>query len=379
VRAFSGLLLLIQDLRHDAPRSLLTVFNLSLVIAIHLAVASLASALALLRSDALTGSHNLLVMSANVLDPMDSELHTAQLEIAAQAAAALGPGTVQKTSPLILRHLRIEGRILQVAAAPTADLPEIYQLRLLQGRWPSSLDEIAVTQSAQVLIGKGLGDALVIYGSLFRIVGLVDVPGNRAGVWMSDRAGQALLGMQRGFQIAVLQLSPQAEPGGVQALLEQEPRLDGFAVYQEAQFSAQFTLSLESIAGLARFFNLLSLLIVSFGAYNVTHLSLVERSPEIGMLRAIGYSAGSLSALVLLRTALLSLLAFGLAWLFVGLYFHLGQEPVMLHVNQLRLELTPSQLARALLLCLAFCGLGALAPGFALFRTNSAELMRAPV
>jgi putative ABC transport system permease protein len=376
MNTLAALGLLFKDFRHDAGRTWLTVLNLGLVIAAYLATAGLADALGLIRDDRLTGSNNLLLLSANVLDPTDSVVQMEQLQAAQAAADAFGAGVVRKISPLTLHHLRIDGHIFQVSGAPPGDLQDVYDLRLVEGRLPQARDEIVVTGSVLALTGKTLGGTLSILGTTFRIAGLVDAPGNSAAIWMTDAAGLALFGESRAFQIGVLQIDTRIPPARIQQVLEQDTRLQGFAVYQEQQYAAQFTLSVEGILGLARFFNLVALLLVSFGAYNVTLLSLTERGQELGILRAVGFSANGLHTLLLARTLLIALLAFTVAWIAIQAYFGFSQQSVMLYVNTLQLRLTPLRSAWGLALCLGFSVLGAWLPGQFQFRRSVADLIR---
>ena len=359
-----ALRLLLQDLLHEANRSLLTLLYLSLIIAMHLSITSLAGALSRSTQDMLTGPQNLLLLSADILDPTDSVIQAETLQsAAAHLASAQGEGAVRKASPLFLRHLRIEGHVFQLAAAPPADFEDVFQLRLLEGAWPAGSRQAAASRSVLALIGKALGDSLLIYGAPFTISAVVDAPGDRADLWLSLDAGQALFGAGRGFQVGVLQLASWMDPAAAQALLEQVLGAEGYAVYQERQFSAQFSLSLQDMLAAANFFNLVSLLVISFGVYNITHLSLAERSAEIGILRTVGFSPARVRNILLLRTALMALLAFGLGWLAVFAYVSAAQQPLMVYNTPLHLELTPLRTVYALALCLLFTALGVWLPG----------------
>lgn len=365
------------DLLHESRRSLLTLLYLSLVIAIHLSVASLAGALSQTTQESLTGPQNLLVLSADVLDPTDSEIQPEALSTAAaRLESGQGPGAVLRASPLMLRHLRIDGQVFQLAAASPEDFSEVFQLQLLQGAWPAGRDQAAASRSALALTGRKLGESLTIFGSPFTITAVVDAPGDRADLWLSFAAGQALFGAGRGIQAGVLQLAPWVDPAEAQEKLELALQPAGYAVYQEKQFSAQFSLSLQDVLGMARFFNLLSLLVIGFGVYNLTHLSLAERSAEIGILRTVGFSAFRVQAALLARTLMLALLAFGPGWLVVFVYLSAMRQPLMLYTTPLHLELTPLRTAYALGLCLLFSGLGVWLPGLQQQHQPVAALVR---
>lgn len=369
--------LLLQDVLHEAHRSLLTVLYLSLVIAIHLSVASLAGALSGTAQEMLSSPQNLLLLSADILDPTDSAIDMGALESAAvQLENIYSAGAVQGLSPLILRHLRIEGHVFQLAAAPPGDFERVFQLRLLQGAWPTDLRQVAGSRSALALTGRSLGEQLVIYGEPFTISAVVDSPGDRADLWLGLAAGQALFPSTSDFQVGVIQLAPRIDAAEAQMRLENQLKPSGYAVYQERQFAAQFSLSLQDMLGLARFFYLLSLLVISFGVYNITHLSLAERSVEIGILRTVGFSPARIQLILLARTALLALAAFGLGWLTVFAYVRAMQQPLMLYTTPLHLELTPLRAAYALALCLLFSAFGVWLPGMQQQRTSVAGLIQ---
>src|SRR3972149_9187924 len=89
-----------KDLLHDRWRSLLTIISLAVVVLRYLLLASLAQAIVILPRQAQV-TDNLLIVSANIIDPMDSSLSDEVLQTAMQIA----PDQIQVAFPILFRHL----------------------------------------------------------------------------------------------------------------------------------------------------------------------------------------------------------------------------------------------------------------------------------
>ena len=297
MRIYPALIYTLQDLAYDWGRSSLTILTLTLLTAIYLIVSTFSGALQTRRSSFSAASNNLLVLSAAVIDPMDSTLDQQALDIVTGRTQSLfGDQAVQSTSPLILRNMRIEGHVLQVAAARVEDLEDVFQVQLLHGAWPAANDQIVVSPAVLNLTQRESSDSLQIYGRDFSIQGVISAPGNRAAVWMPYQAGADLFSRQRGFQIGVLQLDPGLDPNQVQTALETDPAISGrYAVYLEQQYASKTFQSIQDFYQLAGVFQILALLVIAFGAYHSAHLTLSERSAQLAILprhRIFGIHSG---------------------------------------------------------------------------------------
>ena len=122
----------LKDLIHDAWRNLLTILSLAVVVVSFLLLSALSRAY-LVFGKRIQTSSNLVIISADVIDPMESSLSENILEAARQIA----PNEIHVAFPEIFRHMNIEGQIMQVNAVPLAQMGTAIALTLLQGRWPT--------------------------------------------------------------------------------------------------------------------------------------------------------------------------------------------------------------------------------------------------
>jgi hypothetical protein len=306
-----------KDLVHDRLRSVLSLALLSVLVTLFLLVTALARALQTFGSDEGTPANNLWIISANVIDPGHSSLYQETLDqAAADVRANYGPDSVTAASPVIFRYLRVADRLMQILAVPPADAESVHHLELLDGHWPRTTSQAAVSRSAMSLLDASIGEQVEVYGRPFSIVALFEPPSAQAvSIGMTYAAGQNLLGTGHGFQIGVLQLSPQSDVPAVQSWLEQTPNLAGrYSVYQARQVTRNLTRILEATAVLGRVFQMLALLVVTFGSLNAASLFVLERQRDINTLYAIGYSTSTVQTVLLIRTCILSLAAFLPGW-----------------------------------------------------------------
>jgi acyl-CoA hydrolase len=67
-----------------------------------------------------TQNQNLIIISADAIDPMESSLNLGVLQIAQQIA----PDQIRQVFPVIFRHMDIEDHVMQVRAVPLEDMQQ---------------------------------------------------------------------------------------------------------------------------------------------------------------------------------------------------------------------------------------------------------------
>ena len=348
-----------KDLVHDCWRSLLTMLSLAVVVAGYLLLASLSRAFLVVgRQSQVT--NNLVIISANAIDPMESYLDEEILQTARESA----PDQIQRAFPTLFRHLNIEGRVIQVRAVPLEEMPEALALTLIQGSWPSGSRQIVVGEEIARGASWKIGSVVNIYGTDFQVTGLVRAAENNLGaIWMTYSAGQSLFGMEHGFQAGYLPLAPSANPENVRARLQADPGISSrCSVYLENAVSEGYHQVNHNLVTLSSLMSVISLLAITFGIYNSTSLSLTERSHEIGLLRVVGFTQDRLRIFLLARALVITLAAYGLGWVVSVIYFgYLNSHAVMgFSEAPLNLSLTPvaSLLGLGLANAFAFLGVG---------------------
>jgi len=344
-----------RDLLHDRWRSLLTILSLAVIVVGYLLLTSLAQAMVTLSGQAQV-TNNLLILAANTIDPMDSSLDEGVL----QTAMEIAPDQIQRAFPLLFRHLTIDGQLVQVRAVALEEMSTSVGLTLVQGGWPDGPRQVVVSEGAAGLASWKIGSPVNVYGTDFQVTGLVRSEENAFGsVWMTYTEGQRLFGSSRGFQVGYLSLVPSADAEAVRASLLADLRISAAcSVYLEHAFTNDYNQTGSNLQTLSGFLVLVSLLVVTFGIYNATSLSLTERSLEIGLLHVIGFTLDKLRSFLLARALVLTLAAYCLGWL-ISLTFINHQQ---LHASGdlifQALRLTPFSSLLGLGLALIFAVLG---------------------
>ena len=357
---------LLNDLRHDLRHSLLTIAGLSIMVLSYLLTASLAEAFHEFGSQPQIASQNLILLSADTIDPMQGSVSQAALDQAVQAVqTTFGKDSVFNVAPTILRTLRIQAgstvRSMQVFGVEPKGMTDVYKLALIEGRYPVGLAEIAASEEAFGLAGWQVGQTIEFYGQEFSLVGKVRYEvGKIASLWMTYAAGENLFGTQRGFQVAAIQISGSLDPETVRAYLETVPGiLPTYAVYREEEVHDRLAQSIEGILKFTIVMDTLALGVITFGIFSATSLTLAERSREIGLLRVVGFATHSIRRFLFGRTLLQTLISFLLGW---GLaeWAIRGQmdSSFSMHGAYIKINLSPENLLLGLTLTVLFAWLG---------------------
>jgi ABC-type antimicrobial peptide transport system permease subunit len=346
---------LFKDLLHDRWRSLLTILNLAVIVVGYLLLGSLAQSIAILSKSA-PASNDLLIVEADTIDPMDSTIDEAAL----QAAMDIAPMAIRRAIPILFRHLTIDGQVMQVRGVTTDELPLSQRLILVGGGWPDGPRQVVVSEGAARLASWKIGSMVNIYGTNFQICGLVRAEENAFGsIWMTYPDAQQLFGAGKGFQVGYLSLAASANAENVRTSLQADPRISSaYTVYLQSAYNDSYNQSNASLVILSSLMVLISLLAISFGTYNATSLSLAERGPEIGVLRAIGFTPDKLRYFLLARSLLLTLAAYSLGWAVSRLLIAGQQHKPAVDIIFLNLHLTSLSSLIGLGLAVLFAFLG---------------------
>ena len=313
--AFVGYLF--KDLRHDVGRSLLTIAGLAIMVVSYLLTAALAEAFDEFGQQPGVASHNLIMLAADTIDPMQGAVSQAAFDLAVGAVRAeFGPQSVRRADPTIFRTLRIQDNTMEVLGVAPQGMTEVYNLTLLEGRLPSGNTEIAASQEAVDLGGWQVGQSIEFYGQAFQLVGEVRYEaGKIASLWMTYAAGEALFGERRGFQVGALQIAGELDPETVRAYLESvEGIRPAYAVYLEQEVHARYAQAIQDLLKFTIVMDVLALSVISFGIFNATSLTLTERSREIALLRVAGFSGGTVRRFLFGRALVQTLAAYLLGW-----------------------------------------------------------------
>lgn len=365
----------LKDLVYDLSRSVLTILGLMVLIFSYLLLDSFSEAYHAF-GQLPQSLNNLLVISSDVLDPMESTLDNNVL----QEAIAAHPETILKLSPCIFRHMRIQNWVMQVRAVPLEDMTAIHHLTLLEGTWPANKAEVVASEGAIQAAHWKVGTTLSIYGSDFKLAGIVRAAGSKfASIWMTYPAGLDLFGSKRGYQMGYLQLARNADVESLRTQLQADPRLaDRYAIYQESSLTERYAQTTHDIIQLNQVLMVVALLAITFGTYNATSLTINERGREIATLRVIGFGSRSIRAFLFERSLLQTIIGYCLGWAFASLFIHYNQaaSSIIIHGSSLVLTISPTGALAGFALTTLFAGLGIWLPTRSQFHKSHAELAR---
>jgi putative ABC transport system permease protein len=315
---WSALGFALKDMFHDRSRTLLSITGLAVVVASYFILVTLGNALAS-SLNATTLSRNLIVIQNDMIDPSDADLNPRVI----QAAEELIPATISRISPVVFRHTRVGGHVVQLRAAAQEDWQPIYHLTLLEGDWPSEDREVIAGEGLALSNGWEVGEVVRIFGSDFSISGIFRSPGIAfASVWMPINTFWALFDTQHRYQALFVQAAVGVDPETVLALLQNDPSIsEDYAVYFEDNYSRHNIRALQDMSSMMTIVSGVALLGIVFGVFNATTLSTVERSREIGILLGVGFTHLTVQKIIWLRSIVMAVLAYalGLALAFVYL------------------------------------------------------------
>ncbi len=360
-RFFEGIRFIFRDLQSDGWRSAITVINLVIFISCYFCLASMAEA-GYKFGNQQRDPDELMMITHNVFDLSDSLISEADFE----PIRELIPSQVKSVSPLILKHLNINGYFLQVRAAPLTDFESVHHLSLLEGAWPAGKNQVVIGEGARALTHWSIGESIRIYGVDFTITGLVHSTGTKFGsVWMSLEDAEQLFNTHGMFQFAWIVLTPGTDPDAVISQLNGDPRLTGrFDVYYADQLYQQYTSALNDVRDISLVLVILALLSVMFGVYGSTYLTLTERKRELTILRSVGFTSRTIRVVLSLRTVIQVILAYLFSWVITTLVIHWFESinPIMIHSIPLPVVISGKILLVGAVLSILFAWIGVWLP-----------------
>jgi putative ABC transport system permease protein len=188
------------------------------------------------------------------------------------------------------------------------------------------LNEVLIEKNLAKDTGLGVGDTLTVRTrdgntGQFRVIGEYKDPVLFTGFTVSNAAADRL-GVPPDPSVGVVGFAEGADPVATQqavkdAVEEDYPTLN---VDSQAEYKANFEDQINQILTIFYALGILIMIIVIFGIVNVLALSVVERTREIGMLRAIGTTRPQMRAMVRYEAVITSVIG-GVLGIVIGAVF----------------------------------------------------------
>ena len=308
--------MILKNLWRRATRSILTLLGIAIGVAAVVALGAIAKGFSTNFATAIGGGDNdLLITQANAMDPVFSKLDdTVGLRLQAI------PG-VDRVEPGIYTWVSTDDLPFLLMFGYDPGSTAVAHYRLVAGQPVKAPGQIVLGQRAIESLKKGVGDSVRIYGQPYRIVGIYET-----GQGMEESGGvvtledaQEIAKYER--QVSLYQIGLR-RGGDVDETIARMETLDldiSISRTSDRQANQQYD---EMIQGFAWGVAAIAILIGGLGMMNSMVMTVLERTREIGTLRAVGWSRGRVMGLILGEALALSLVG-GLVG--VGLGYLMGE------------------------------------------------------
>lgn len=291
--------MILNTLLRRATRSLLTVLGIAIGVAAVVALGAMAQGIAKNYGNALGLSNELLVTQANAYDVVFSSLdeELGPRILALPDVTNVDPGVfswiVVGDTPYFLIYGYPPGSVA------------MSHYRIVEGKPVTAAKQIAIGRRAADALHQRVDDTLRINGVPYRIVGIYET-----GQGMEESGGVVVLAdaqeiAQKPRQVSLFQvgLRPDADLEQVKARIATLDKSISVSVASEYEGGQEWTAMLE---GFAWSIAAIAILIGGLGMMSAMVMSVMERTREIGTLRAVGWSRRRVLWLILSEAVLLS-------------------------------------------------------------------------
>jgi putative ABC transport system permease protein len=233
---------------------------------------------------------------------------------------------IARAAPMIVNMMAVTPEINTLVYGWCANTFEFAALHILEGtKFQDGRQEVMLGELLAGSLNKKVGDTLDLQGSTFRVVGIYrsgSALESGAIIMPIDELQQlsSLQGKVTAFHVqlkpAPAGISPQQwEQQAENAVSTELPGLRAVPAAERAANNQLVTLAHAAAWGTS----LIALLVAALGIANTMAMSVFERTKEIGVLRAIGWSRPRVMALILVEAAALGaaggVVGMALGWL----------------------------------------------------------------
>jgi putative ABC transport system permease protein len=360
-----------KNLWRRKGRTLLTVCGIAIAIAVVVALLAVTDGMIGQIGGMVTGGGaDLTLMQAGIADMMFSALD----EEAGEAIAAMPE--VEWVSGLLLQITPVGPKTFFLVMGADPQQRGIEHFRVTEGSRLQGDGEILLGRMASDFFDLGPGDELTIQDRSYCIAGIYETGVSYQDVGAVLPLDEAQRLFRKRNQVGLYQVKVRPEAiGEVEALIKKiQADFPDVAAYRASDFArnAPDIQNLQTLAGGVSFIGLLA---GALGTMNTMLMSVLERTREVGTLRALGWRKGQVLGLVLQESLALSLVG-GLMGLVLGggLAALIGLSPALGGALVGRLTVRAMVLGMAVALGLGV--VGGLYPAWRAARLQPAEALR---
>lgn len=307
--------LLFKNLYRRATRSILTILGVAVGVASVVALGAMANGIAKNYGNSVALSNDIVVTQVNAYDVVFSNLDDT---LGARIESVPGVSNVEAG---VFGWINVDNVPYFLIFGYDADSVSIQHYRIVGGKPLTSAQQIILGRRGADALKLGVDDTLRIYGVPYRIVGIYET-----GQGMEESGGvvsleDAQIITQKQRQVSLYQVGVQSNTD-IDAVIERIENLDKeitASKSSEYEGAEQWTSYLN---GFAWGVSAIAVLIGGLGMMSAMVMSVLERTREIGTLRAMGWSRWMVMRMILAEAVGLSVIGgilgcaigAGLAW-----------------------------------------------------------------
>jgi ABC-type antimicrobial peptide transport system permease subunit len=302
--------MILKNLIRRPMRTVLTLLGIAIGVAAVVALGAMAQGMLVNYGSAVGVSNDLLVIQADALDPLFSALDDT-FETRIQAV----PG-VENADPGVYAWIATDEMPFFLVYGYEPHTPAMAHYRIVAGKPITGPKQIALGGRAAESLKKGVDDTVRLYGVPYRVVGIYET-----GQGMEESGGvvtladaQDIAGKPRKVSLYQVGLRRNADVDQVVRRIESLDKTLSANKASEYNATEQWTSMLTGFAwGIAA----IAIIIGGLGMMNAMAMSVMERTREIGTLRALGWSRGRVVRMIMGESLVLSVLG-GLVGIALG-------------------------------------------------------------
>ncbi len=248
------------------------------------------------------------------------------------------------------------------------------QINLVEGERLSTNHQVMLGRMMAEALKTGIGDTIEVGGSRYKVVGIYEsgTSWEEMGGIFSQRDVQAYMGRPRKVGLYMVKVVDPAQAADLVEKINAE--IPEVHAALSGEFAEQMP-DMNTINALLGSISFLAIFVGGVGVMNTMLMAVLERTREIGVLRALGWQRSRILRMIISEALLLGLLggllgvgiAFGLAWSF-------NQIPIYSNILQPRWDL--AVFGRAFSIALLLGLLGGLYPALRATRLQPVEALR---
>ena len=292
--------MIIKNLWRRPTRSLLTILGIAIGVAAVVALGAMAQGMIKNYGSAIGLNNDLLVVQANALDALYSALDE---EIGSRLQAIPG---VQNVDPGVYTWIATDEMPFFLVYGYPVGSVAAGRYRIVEGKAVTGPKQIAIGRRAAESLKKSVDDTVRLYGVPYRIVGIYET-----GQGMEESGGVVTLSdsqeiAQKPRKVSLFQVGVRrnTDLDQVRRRIESVDKALSVSKASEYNASEQWSGMMEGFAwGIAA----IAILVGGLGMMNAMVMTVLERTREIGTLRALGWRRGQVVRMVMGEAVLLSL------------------------------------------------------------------------